>query len=231
MGSSAPVAPTVVVTDKNGKPLVGVGNAKICRQLRWGCARTHADSTNTTGTATATKWTLGSTAGTNTVTASVAGVAVVVSTAVATDPCAPIALTFPGTVTGTIGANSCVVSQAGRAVYELVLSAETNPKLDGQSPTGSGWCNCVYDPNGEFIVGVPGGATYYRLAAGRYKVLVDGKSLTAAGNYSFSTTAEVPAAGCSRVYVSRGVTLANASRHPTAHGVRRSLGWPTPRLL
>jgi hypothetical protein len=92
--SAVAIAPSVKVTDQAGFAVegatvtfaIGVGNGSISPA---------SVATNASGVATADKWTLGNVAGTNSVTATIAGGASVVFTATATQPAPPVAPTPP----------------------------------------------------------------------------------------------------------------------------------------
>jgi hypothetical protein len=99
-GTAVAVAPAVLVTDLNGNPVTGV-NVTFAVALGGGTVNpTTAIATSASGIAAVTSWTLGSIAGTNTLTATSAGLS-------------GSPLTF--TATGTVGAASQIAVNAGNA--------------------------------------------------------------------------------------------------------------------
>ncbi len=126
------------------------------------------------------------------------------------DPCAAASITTAETVSGIIGAATCVVGTSRRVTYNMVIAQEGDLTVTGTMPAGSGWCFCVYEGD-KFLGGVPGGSQFLHLAAGTYKVLVDTHSETAAGAYSISTALGISPSTCTSnctPVVSRTATIA-----------------------
>src|SRR5690606_7190249 len=73
VGAALPVAPTVLVTDASGNPVSGVSVTFAVTGGGGSLSGSGTGSTNASGIATAPAWTLGTTPGTNTLTATSAG--------------------------------------------------------------------------------------------------------------------------------------------------------------
>jgi hypothetical protein len=146
VGTSVPIAPAVIVKDAQGAPIVGqtvvfavtAGNGVVGNPVA---------KTNAQGIATAITWTLGTTAGSNTVEARVSGLtpvrfdATATTTAVVTPPVttSPYAITLRYLATPSARQQQAVESAVARwqsvitrDVASIPISAAANACFDGQ---------------------------------------------------------------------------------------------------
>jgi surface protein len=158
-GSAVGTAPSVRVTDANGEPVAGASVTFAVMSGGGTVDPTAAVITGADGIASVTSWTLGTTAGSNTLTATVSGI-----------PGSP--LTF--TATGTAGAAAQIVVAAGAGQSALPGSAV------GTAPSVR-----VTDANGNPVAGV---SVTFEVASGGGTVDPTGAVITGADGVASVTS-------------------------------------------
>jgi len=134
-GQAALERPSVIVRDENGDPLAG---ASVVFTVTSGDGAVSGATVNTgsDGVATVGTWTLGQTAATNTVDATVAGLPAVTFTANAGDPCKVTpAYTIGGNSDGRLGLADCEVSDGSFVDFWLATIPGTATYLFNESST------------------------------------------------------------------------------------------------
>jgi hypothetical protein len=134
-GTAALERPSVIVRDENGNPLAG---ATVVFSVTSGDGAVSGASvtTGSDGVATVGTWTLGPTASTNTVDATVAGLPAVTFTANAGDPCKVTpAYSVGGSSDGRLGLADCQVSDASFVDFWLTTIPATATYLFNESST------------------------------------------------------------------------------------------------
>src|SRR5438270_1176642 len=134
-GTAALERPSVIVRDENGNPLAG---AKVVFSVTSGDGAVSGATvtTGSDGVATVGTWTLGPTASTNTVDATVAGLPAVTFTANAGDPCKVTpAYSVGGSNDGRLGLADCQVSDGSFVDFWLTTIPATATYLFNESST------------------------------------------------------------------------------------------------
>ena len=134
-GQAALERPSVVVRDENGDPMAG---ASVVFSVTSGDGAVSGATVTTgaTGVATVGVWTLGQTASTNTVDATVAGLPAVTFTANAGDPCKVTPdYTIGSNTTGRLGLADCQVSDGSFVDFWLTAIPSTATYLFNESST------------------------------------------------------------------------------------------------
>jgi hypothetical protein len=134
-GTAALERPSVIVRDENGNPMAGA-NVVFTVTGGDGAVSGANVTTATDGAATVGTWTLGPTASTNTVDATVAGLPAVTFTANAGDPCrATPSYAVGGNVDGRLGLADCQVSDGSFVDFWLTAIPSTGTYLFNESST------------------------------------------------------------------------------------------------
>ena len=134
-GQAALERPSVVVRDENGNPM---GGASVVFSVTSGDGAVSGATVTTgaDGVATVGTWTLGQTAATNTVDATVAGLAAVTFTANAGDPCKVTpGYTIGASTDGRLGLADCQVSDGSFVDFWLTAIPATATYLFNESST------------------------------------------------------------------------------------------------
>ncbi|HJP86251.1 MAG TPA: hypothetical protein VJ852_09700 [Gemmatimonadaceae bacterium] len=128
-GTAALERPSVLVRDENGDPLAGV-TVQFAVTSGDGSLTGATAKTASDGTATVSNWTLGATAATNTVDATVTGLPSVTFTANAGDPCqVNFTHNFGTTSSGSLGLADCQVSDGSFIDFWSVALPSTGTYL------------------------------------------------------------------------------------------------------
>ena len=217
-GSAVPIPPSVVVRDSNGNPKSGV--AVIFAVATGGGSITGAASvSNASGIASVGSWTLGNSAGENTLSATVAGLPPVTFTAQAiSNLCMASAAHTLGTSTnGTFSAGDCQLSdgsfvdfyttsvpQAGAYFFRQTAAFDTYLLL--AMPDGT----TIGENDDENQAGTNSGIKAI-LPAGDYLLAPGTFDPGVTGNYTISSSvAPADVTGCELVFVVRNITTAQS---------------------
>ncbi len=215
-GSTVPIPPSVIVRDSNGNPRSGV-SVTFAVASGGGSITGANPATNAAGIATVGSWTLGSSAGANSLSATVAGLPSVTFTAGALGGACGERSThaFGTSSSGTFSSSDCQLSdgsfidyfttsvpQAGAYLFRQSASFDTYLHLG--MPDGT----TIAENDDEFDTGTNSGIKAI-LPAGNY-LLGPGTFLPGAtGDYTISsaaTSSEV--INCENVFAVRGITTA-----------------------
>lgn len=214
-GGTVPVAPAVTVKDANGNVksgvvvtfAVGVGGGSV----------TGATATsNAAGVATVGSWKLGTSAGTNTLIASAAGVASVTFTATATSAdCGAAAEHTLGTVSsGTLSTTDCRLSDGSFIDFFNVTVPTADAYLFRQGASFDTYLLLAY-PDGTTIAENDDNSTdtgtgsgfKALLPPGAYLLVPGSKDPGVTGDYQISSTTALTNVGnCEQVFAVKGVT-------------------------
>jgi hypothetical protein len=212
-GGAVAAAPGIRVTDERGRPLSGV--PVLFSTAGGGAVTVPSSSTAADGTASAGQWTLGTTPGTNTVTALVAGLPPVTFTATALDPCTlspPLAI--GGSAQGELDPLDCRMENGQRVDYftmELGTAQSFVVEFTGAGDPSLSLLSSA----GRMIAATGGGGAgasqmqVLALPAGAYFV---GAGATASGPAvpgSYTLTARATSAdvtGCAQPWIMPGLT-------------------------
>jgi hypothetical protein len=227
VGVAVATTPAVSVKDAYGNPVRAVA-VTFTVTSGGGSPSLSTVSTDTSGKATAGSWTLGPTAGTNTLSAVVRGLPAVTFTATAVDPCATAtAYTIGSSVTGALAMGHCrLASGEYTDLYSATVTGTLSVRLDLSSSAFITDLN-LFDGNGSLVApGAltcddngcgPNSSTRVLLGPGNYVAGAGGYTYDYNGNpvggvvgpYTLSSVV-VPedVAGCEQVFITRGVTTA-----------------------
>lgn len=150
-GATVAEPPTVRVVDAQGQPIPGVG-VTFAVTAGGGTLGTPLATTDAAGVASATSWTLGSSLGVNTVTATVTGLPVVTFTATALDPCdvAP-AYTLFTTLQAGLSVQDCRLPNGEFEDFYTVSLAEARAvTFTLSSATFDTWLE-LFDASGNYV--------------------------------------------------------------------------------
>jgi hypothetical protein len=211
-GSALPVAPTVRVTDAYGNPVRTV----VTFAVTTGSIANPSASTGTDGVASAGTWTLGSTPGQQTLTAT-AGSASAVFTATAIDPCTlSDPHTFGSSLSARLDPGDCVLPGGRLADFYTVDVPAADGVVFNVSSASFLPEAFLYDASGKLIADsnpshasnnglihafLP--ADSYRLGATRYEA-------SSGGRYAFNTYTYQNVTNCSPASVVPGVSTTQA---------------------
>jgi hypothetical protein len=217
--AGAPVAtpPSVRVNDQTGQPLPGV-TVNFAVTSGGGTVGTASATTNAAGVASSGSWTLGPTAGQNTLTATVAGLAPVVFTATSTpsvDPCTVATLYTPlTTVSGQFTTADCRLN-SGEYIdfYDVTLpSAQAISFRMGSSAVDT-WLE-LYNADGDILAvndDVSDGDTNSQInlfaPSGDYFLVASTFEAGELGSYTLSSSAFTQATNCGEYWLVPGITL------------------------
>jgi hypothetical protein len=183
-GTNVPVAPSVLVRDQHNNPVL---NATVTFAVASGGGSVTGGTatTDASGVATVGSWRLGNTPGTNTLTASVSGVAAVTFTATGLDPCTSTALDVPASVNGELTTADCQLSPGDFADrYSITLGAASALTLSLNS-TAFDPLEVLVDPQENIVA-------YNDDRAGEDNLNAYIRILAAAGTYTLYATSALP---------------------------------------
>ena len=213
-GQAALERPSVVVRDENGNPMAG---ASVVFAVTSGDGSVSGATVNTgtDGVATVGTWTLGQTASTNTVDATVAGLPAVTFTANAGDPCKVTpGYSVGGNVDGRLGLADCQVSDGSFVDFWLTAVPGTATYLFNESSTQVDSYLLLLTPDYHVIAqNDNAGSTTHNstikaiLPAGNFLVGANSLNARETGAYSLSSgpTAS-PVTNCEDVFAVPGIT-------------------------
>jgi hypothetical protein len=212
-GAPVQERPSVIVRDQNGTPLASI--SVTFAVTSGGGSLTGASAvTDASGIATVGSWTLGSVVGSNTMTATVGTLPLVVFTANSTDPCIARAThTFGTTTSGELTVEDCrlanghyrdvfstSVPAAGAYVFTQVAGFDAFLVVFGADgfAVGANDDQDLSSQNSRVKIFLPSGSA--RLGATTYAAGVT-------GTYTVSSAAtSATVVGCEEVFVTRGLT-------------------------
>lgn len=216
-GATVQDRPSVIVRDQSGTPLAGV-TVTFAVTSGGGSLTGASPVTDASGIATVGSWTLGSVAGSNTVTASAGTLTPVVFTATATNPCASAtAHTFGTTSNGQLTTSDCrfmsgftlgtyvdfyttTVSAAG--AYAFTQSAAFDTFLLLAAPDGA-----LIAFNDDLSASSFNSAIKALLPVGGYTLAATSFDANVTGDYTLSSASTSAAVtNCEEVWVTRGIT-------------------------
>jgi hypothetical protein len=212
-GSTVPIPPSVLVKDANGNPKSGV-SVTFAVVSGGGSITGATAATNAAGVAAVGSWTLGNSAGVNSLSATVTGLSSVTFTAgIAANFCAPTATHAFGTASrGTLSSNDCQfpdgsfvdfwstsVPEAGAYLFRqgagfdtyLLLTMPDGTTIgenDDQLDTGTGSGIKALLPAGNYLLGA---GTFGSGVTGEYEIS--------------STTASTDVSDCELVFVVKNI--------------------------
>lgn len=207
--------PSVIVHDQSGAP---VGGASVHFTVTGGGGTiTGANATtNPSGIATVGSWTLGTTAGTNTLTATTGSLPAVTFTANGFDPCAVAQThTLGATVNGSLAATDCRLSDGSFVDFYAVTIPTGGTYVFNQSSTVFDTYLAVLSAATGALIGVnddfPATSTDSRVKvivpAGSYLIGANSFEASKVGNYSLvSAAVTTPVTNCEDVFVVPGIT-------------------------
>jgi hypothetical protein len=217
VGTAVTPTPVVQVLNQDGVPVAGV---TVTFQVSSGDGTVTNASvvTDAAGTASAGGWVLGPVAGTNTLTASVAGLTSVVFTAQALPNSCDLrtAISVGGTAGGTLSSGDCVVAGAFTDNYLLTTSASEAVEITLTSQDFNAFLG-VTGANGGPVAAndnTPGVTTTNSrikliAAAGEHTIAATSFDPGETGSYALQVAAAQPSSeNCDLVFVERGVTTA-----------------------
>ena len=214
--------PSVRVTDQNSEPMAGV-TVKFEVTSGGGSVTGGSVATDASGIATVGSWTLGTSAGLNTLTASAGALTPVVFTATGTavgpppSPCDVRTVHSIGTTTsGSLVANDCQLVDGTFVTYVDFFSTtvgEANAYLFRQSATFDTYLFlatpdlAVIAENDDESAASTNSAIKALLPAGSYLLGASSFDARITGDYAISsTTAPASITGCERVFLVKNVT-------------------------
>jgi hypothetical protein len=209
-GSEVLELPSVIVHDQSGAPVVGA-SVHFTVTGGGGSVTGGNATTNPSGIATVGSWTLGTTAGENTLTATTGSLPGVTFTANGFDPCANLAThTLGATENGALSATDCRLQDGSFAdFYAVTISAAGTYVFNLSSPTFDTYLAVLKTTFA--LIGVNddfGGASVTNsrvkviLPAGTYQVAANSFEANQFGNYSLvSATSATPVTNCEDVFV------------------------------
>jgi 5-hydroxyisourate hydrolase-like protein (transthyretin family) len=214
VGTAVPIAPSVLVTDANGNAKSGV-TVTFAVASGGGSISGASASTNAAGVATVGSWTLGSSIGANSLSATVSGLASVTFNAIGISAVCGVRMThtFGTTSNGTLSPDDCqlpdgsfvdfynvTIPQAG--AYFFRESAAFDTYLLLSTPDGS----TIAENDDELDTGTNSGIKAL-LPAGNYLLGPGTFGSGVTGGYTLSsTTAPTDVANCEHVFVVRGIS-------------------------
>jgi adhesin/invasin len=184
-GSTLPLSPTVLVTDRFGNPVGGV-SVSFAVGSGGGSVTGTPQSTSANGLATVGGWTLGTTAGPNTLTATAAGLTGSPVTFAATGISASAMQLIPVTSTAFTGTGVAGTIPAVTGPAVRVVDANNNGVPNASvtfTVTGPGCPSCSVYP------GTSPSAPGKIAGVGSITVLTDGTGRASGGNWTLSTLA------------------------------------------
>jgi hypothetical protein len=222
-GTNVPIAPSVLVRDQHNNP---VPNATVTFAVASGGGSITGGTatTNASGVATVGSWRLGNTPGTNTLTASVSGVAAVTFTATGLDPCTQsTALGVPASVNGELTTADCELDGFLYDFYSVNMASSVMHVFSMSSTAFDTFLE-LWDAQGNEIFALSDdspSSTDSRLrvlaAAGSYSVGATSFSTGSTGSYTLSAaTASTDVGPCpgldidAMVWITRGTTTAQS---------------------
>lgn len=225
-GTAVATAPSVIVRDQfNNLVAAGVSVTFSPASGSGSVTGSPATTVGATGVATVGSWTLGSTAGAQTLNAFVTATpsVTVAFSATATDACSATAHTVGGAaVNGTLASTDCNQVIGGVTTYadlfQIVVPPATTRLMSASlnsTAFGPELRSFIYPPANSFWFNnntVPSTVTsYYVLAPGSYELAVSSAAATTTGSYTFSTVLNpsMPA-GCGNFLVTRNVTVTHS---------------------
>ena len=213
-GTAALERPSVLVRDENGDPL---GGASVVFTVTSGDGAVSGATVNTgaNGVATVGAWTLGQTASTNTVDATVAGLPAVTFTANAGDPCrATPPYTIGANAGGRLGLADCQVSDGSFVDFWLTAIPGTATYLFNESSTDVDSYLLLLTTDYHVIAqNDNAGSTTHNstikaiLPAQNFLVGANSLNPRETGNYSLTSgPTNNPVTNCEDVFVTPGIT-------------------------
>jgi hypothetical protein len=214
------VAPAVAVKDANGNLKSGTTVTFVVAS-GGGSITGGTTTSNDSGIATVGSWMLGSTAGTNTITASATGVSPVTftATAIISDPClAKTDYAIGVTASGTLASTSCHLSDGSYADFYSFSVPTDNAYLFTQESSSFDTYLLLSRPDGTPIgenddadPTTSNSAIKVLLPAGSYTLRVGSFEAGATGKYSLSSkTTSSSVTGCESVFVAVGISTEQA---------------------
>jgi hypothetical protein len=205
-------APSVRVEDRYGNPVPGAP-VTFAVTAGGGSVTGGSTATNAAGLASVGSWTLGATAGTNTLTATVAGAGSVTFTATTTDPCTVLTpLSLGGTLNGALTTVDCRLNSFYYDFYSLVVPSATALRIT-QSGSFDTYIELLLQgklvaENDDEDPGVLQNSILKALVLpATYVVGATSFDVNVTGTYSVTaSTTSSNVAGCEEVWILRGVT-------------------------
>ena len=215
-GGDVAELPSVILHDQSGAPVVGA-TVHFAVTGGGGTITGANAATNPSGIATVGSWTLGATAGPNTLTATIGGLPAVTFTANGFDPCATAAVhTLGATVNGSLSSTDCRLSDGSFVDFYSVTIPTGGTYVFNQSSTTFDTYLAVLSSTTGGLIGVNDdfgavGATDSRVKvivpAGTYLVGANSFEAGELGNYSLvSAAVTTPVTNCEDVFVQPGIT-------------------------
>lgn len=213
-GSAALERPSVIVRDENGDPLGGV---TVLFAVTSGDGSLTGSSvvTSSDGIATVGGWTLGATAATNTVDATVSGLSAIRFTANAGDPCAvSTSHPFGASSNGKLTLADCQVSDGSFIDFWKITVPNTGTYLINETSTTFDSYLLLLTTDLHVIAQNDNAALNTRnstikaiLAAGDFLVGANSLNARETGFYTISSAPTTsPVTNCEDVFVTRGIT-------------------------
>jgi len=217
-GGQVAELPSVVVRNQAGQPVAGA-RVTFAVETGGGAVTGGNATTDASGIATVGSWTLGTTAGTNTLTATTGNLPPVTFTADGSNPCGTTTAHILGTTTsGSLSQQDCQLSDGTFADFYSVNLPTAGTYIFTQTAATFDTFIALLTPGGA-VVGINDdlGTDTTRsslkviVPAGNFVIAANSFNPNATGNYtisSASSTAEVTA--CEDVFVLRGITTAQS---------------------
>ncbi|HEV7387886.1 MAG TPA: hypothetical protein VGN73_04660 [Gemmatimonadaceae bacterium] len=211
-GTDVGEPPSVVVSDASGNPMSGVSVTFAVTAGGGSLTGGHAVS-DASGIATVGSWTLGQTPGTNTVTATTAGLPAVTFTAQGADPCSTsLTHTFGSTSSGQLSLSDCRLADGSFVDFYVVSLPTAGTYLFTQSGSFDTFLALltsavtVIGVNDDF--GGPNTSTIKALLpAGNFLLGANSYDPNVTGSYTLaSATTAAQVTNCEDVFVVPGIT-------------------------
>ena len=211
-GTPVPEAPAVQVSDQTGQPLAG---AVVTFAVTSGGGQlgTTTATTNASGQASAGSWTLGTTPGAQTVTATVSGLSPVTFNATAQDPCSVrTAYTLFTTVQGSLAASDCLLEGDYFVdLYSVNLPTAQMVEFRMNSSQVDAWLE-LYDGQGNLVAGNDddvgtNAAVRVFAPSGNYFVAASSAFSDEVGTYQLSSATFSGNANCLEYWLIPGLSI------------------------
>jgi hypothetical protein len=218
-GTQTSVPPSVIVRSGSGAGVAGVTVTFTITAGGGSIIGPNTVVTNSSGVATVGGWTLGSTPGTNTMTASIPQTGVtgnpVTFTATGTDPCATFTtFVIPSSVNGSLTSSDCVSSNQAVDKYRTVLNSASIFHLQYSSSSYAPLLGTNLGVTFSGTTSAPVSWVFY-VPSGTYDWDVTGDGTGLLGTYTFSSSTTVPT-GCPNRFLVKGIDVTNIPLNSTS---------------
>ncbi len=217
-GATVTDPPSVIVRDESGSPMVGA-SVTFAVTSGGGSITGAQETTNPSGIATVGSWTLGTSGGANTLSATSGSLPAVTFTANALDPCVTTAHTLGSTTDGQLSLSDCRLSDSSFVDFYTVTLPTSGTYIFNQTSTvfdtylalltGTGVLVGVNDDFGA--TGVTDSRVKLIVPAGSYIIAANSFLKNKTGSYSLvSAPSTEQVTNCEDVFVLRGITTAQS---------------------